>query len=61
MQINKEMMYVSTTIIKYIILILIALLIGWNIRISTDDCKNGICPVPKEYNERGDNDGKNNK
>ena len=43
------------TIIKYIILILIALLIGWNIRISQDDCDGGICPPPKEYNERGDN------
>jgi len=41
-------------IIKYIIFILIALLVGWNIRISKDDCINGICPPPKEYNERGD-------
>ena len=39
-----------STIIKYIILILIALLIGWNIRISTnDDCNNSICPPPQEY------------
>ena len=44
------------TVIKYIIIILIALLVGWNIRINTnDDCSGGICPPPKEYNERGDN------
>lgn len=42
-------------IIKYIIIILIALLIGWNIRISQDDC-NGICPPLEEYIERGDKD-----
>jgi len=42
------------TIIKYIIIILIALLVGWNIRISQDDCSNGICPSPQKYNERGD-------
>jgi len=45
-----------STLIKYIIIILIALLIGWNIRISTDDnsCKNGICPAPQEYRESED-------
>jgi len=46
----------------YLIIILISILIGWNIRISTDDnsCKNGICPAPQEYRE-SDSNGKNNK
>lgn len=43
-----------SAIIKYIIIILISLLVGWNIKITIDDdnCKNGICPVPKEYSEQ---------
>ena len=47
-----------STIIKYLIIILISLLVGWNIRISTnDDCSGDICPPPEEYSERGeDND-----
>jgi len=45
------------TVIKYLIIILISLLVGWNIRISQDDCSGGICPPPEEYIERGeDND-----
>jgi len=43
-------------IVIYLIIILIALLVGWNIRISTnDDCSGDICPPPEEYSERGDN------
>ena len=51
-----------STVIKYIIIILISILVGWNIRISIDDnsCKNGICPAPQEYRE-SDSNGKNNK
>jgi len=51
-----------STIIKYLIIILISILVGWNIRISTNDnwCNNNICPPP-EYIERGDNNGKDNK
>lgn len=49
-----------STIIRYIIIILIALLVGWNIRISTDDsCKDNICPTPEEYNEGGKGDTSN--
>jgi len=50
-----------STILKYIILILISILIGWNIRITIDDdnCINSICP-PEEYSE-GDKSDKNNK
>ena len=48
-------------IIKYIIIILIALLVGWNIRISQDGCSNGICPPPAEYVERGNDNGTHNK
>jgi len=29
-------------IIKYIIIILISLFVGWNIRISNDNCNGGI-------------------
>ncbi len=49
-----------STIIKYIIIILIALLVGWNIRISTNDdgCINGICPPPEEYIEGDKDDNK---
>jgi len=51
-----------STIIKYIIIILISILIGWNIRITTNDnsCINGICPIPQEY-ERGEDNGESNK
>jgi len=49
----KEMKMFKVIVI-YLIIILIALLVGWNIRISTDDCSNGICPLPQKYNERGD-------
>ena len=49
-----------STITKYIILILIALLVGWNIRISTnDDYNDNMCPPPEEYVERGNNDESN--
>ena len=47
-----------SVIIKYIIIILIALLIGWNIRISQDNCTDSVCPPPEEYNE-GDNSADN--
>lgn len=54
MQININLL----TLLKYIIIILIALLIGWNIRISTnDDCTNNICP-PEEYIEGDKSDHK---
>ena len=44
-----------STIIKYIIIILIALVVGWNIRISINEsCDDNICEPPQEYNERGD-------
>jgi len=48
------------TLIKYIIIIIISILVGWNIRISTDDnsCKNDICPAPQEYRESDSNDHK---
>jgi hypothetical protein len=43
-----------STIIKYIIIILMSILVGWNIRISTNDkCNNNICTPPQEYIERG--------
>jgi len=48
-----------STIIKYIIIILIALLVGWNIRINTNNsCNSDICPPPEEYIERGDDNAR---
>ena len=51
-----------STIMKYLILILVSLLVGWNIRISTNDtgCNNNICPPP-EYVERGNDNATHNK
>lgn len=40
------------TIIKHLIIILISILVGWNIRISNDNCNDGVCPMPEEYDEQ---------
>ena len=49
-----------STVIKYIILIFIALLVGCNNSLDTkDDCSDGICPMPQEYIERGSNNESN--
>ena len=65
-----------STIIKYIIIILIVLLIGCSTSIDRDTSRNtviyetfddgncgelGFCPIPQEYNERGNDNATHNK